>query len=528
MGYYPHELRVDPALCRGQFMLTGRPELIPSGWETRASGRWTLGYARPLVCAPIRRGEVVLGWVVGHAVDESVGLLDESDGIRLPSGETPAALADRLIGRFVLLDLSGDAPRAHQDIYGMLAAVFAPEEDTLASTGLLIPPSSRTPYDVDRIIATDIPYRSAMYPVGLTPRRGMERLLPNHVLDLGNWQQTRTWPVSGIVQNADPAPVTARTARIVRRTMEAVRDRIPLQIPLTAGLDSRLLLACGRDLLDGTLFFTADLGDEGGWQDVAAARRIADRFGLHHRVFPWRTARRRDLHAWAVRTGGETGEIRGWRSCRTLGMQEPGRASMTGFLGELARAYWWQRFDERTVVTPEFILGRCGVGRRREFVERAEWWLAGLPPLNGIAAVEVLYLEQRGACWAGVVEYGELGDSALRLPPLGQADLVRDLLTLPDDYRRGRRVHLDIIQAAWPELLEIPFNEDWIVPPSRQRLYRARRRFRQSTFEWGRIWRKVRQPGWLVRRLGLSRRPAARGEEVGTFRGEKEKPQSEP
>lgn len=511
MGYYPFELTADPSLCRGQFVLSARPALIPPKWEIRTHGRWTLGYSRPLICAPVRNQGRLTGWVLGHAVHEAQGLLDETRGLALDEAgdEKFIQMVEGLTGRFVVFQFTGDSLQAHQDIYGMLAAVYAPEEETVASTGLLIPVSSHTPFERHWILATDIPYRSAMYPVGLTPRRGVERLLPNHVLDLGSWRMRRTWPAASYVQDIDPREVTPRVQRNVRRTLEAVRSAVPLQMPLTAGIDSRLLLACARDMLDDTLFFTADLGDENGWQDVAAARHIAARFGLRHRVFPWKRARRADRRAWAVRTGGETGEIRGWRSSRTLGMQEAGRASITGFVGELARSYWWQRFTPHTVVTPDFILGRCVAPRLPEFQRRAEQWLAGLPPLNAIAVAEVLYLEQRGACWAGVVEYGELGDSALRLPPLGQASLVRDLLRLPEAYRRARRVHLDIIESAWPELLDFPFNQEYPVPHGLRRMFRARQAIAQRTSRAGQIWRRAtRDRAWLARRLGIA--PSAR------------------
>jgi hypothetical protein len=514
MGYYPDELSFDPGLCRGQFLLTARDRLVPPGWVTRTHGRWTLAYSRPLACTDVQdAGGRPVAWILGHAVDSDGTLLRESEPARCALADEAdfRRWVDALTGRFIAIHLGGSSPRLYQDVYGMLAAVFAPSEECVASTGLAIPVSPDTPFVPEWMQATDIPYRKAMYPLGLTPRRGVRRLLPNHVLDLSTWRLERVWPRATFRQDADPAQVTPRVAEVVRKTMAGVRDVFPLQIPLTAGLDSRLLLACARQLLDGTVFFTADLGDEGGWQDIVAAKAMARRFGLTHRLYPRRRARRRDLRTWAMRTGAETGEIRGWRACRTLSMQEANRASMTGFVGELARAYWWRRFTPATVVTPELIIGRCDALRPvPEFLRRAEEWLAGLPALNAVATIEMLYLEQRGACWAGVVEYGELGASALRLPPLCRADLVRDLIRLPDEYRRQDRVHLDLIASAWPELLEFPFNDAFTLPPSRRRLYRVHATVGRSAEFLGSKLRKARrQPGWILERLGLRAPPGA-------------------
>lgn len=488
----------------GQFILSRRPDLVPEGWFTRSHDSWVLAYARPLTCTNIQCGGRLVGWLVGHAVDEAGVFLGEQADASLPDADaaTFRAWADSLTGRFIAVHLTRAGPMLYQDIYGMLAAVFSREDGIAASSGLLIPVSATTPFNHERILSVDIPYRSRMYPLGLTPRDGIERLLPNHVLDLAGGRLARIWPTASFDHDESPSEVAKATADLVTATLGGVAAVYPLQIPLTAGLDSRLLLACARDLRDRSLYFTADLGDESGWIDVTAARQLAERFDLNHRVFPWRTAGRGDLAAWAIRTGAETGEERGWRSCRTLGMQESGRASMTGFVGELARAYWWLRFTPESRVTPESILARCRVSRRPEFMARARTWLEGLPPLSQVAIAEVLYLEQRGACWAGVVEYGELGASEARLAPLCQARLVRRLLRLPHEYRRRIGIHMDVIRDRWPELLDFPFNEAFQVPPLRKRLFAVRVAIGRRRDRVARMWRVLRHdPGRVLRLL---------------------------
>jgi len=86
-----------------------------------------------------------------------------------------------------------------------------------------------------------------VYPVGLTPRQGVERMLPNHALDLAAGRLARLWPRESLPFDGDPAAITQATADVVSRAMGGVGRVHPLQIPLTAGLDSRLLLACSRE-----------------------------------------------------------------------------------------------------------------------------------------------------------------------------------------------------------------------------------------------------------------------------------------
>lgn len=502
MRYYPHNLDGSSHYLRGQFILTRRAALVPQGWTTTSHGPWALAHSEPLCRTGLAGlGGRALGWVLGHAVHPELGYL-QGDLVHLGGADLDfQEFVRHLTGRFVAIDLRGGEPQVYLDAYGMLAAVYAPAEDTVASTGSLIPVSPATAFNTGRILATDIPYRNAMYPLGLTPRDGVERLLPNHILDLADWTPRRYWPRAAIGRTADPHEVASRTGAHIADTLRAVSEVMPLQIPLTAGLDSRLLLACAASLLERTEFFTADLGDADGYRDLRVASLIAARCKLRHRIYPWRRPRRRDLTTWAARTGAETGEPRGWRASRTLAEQSAGRASMTGFVGELARAYWWNRMDTTRAVTPEIIVWQCRIPLREEFLARAARWLEGLPPLDLIATMDLLYLEQRGGCWAGVVEYGELGDSSARLAPMCQGALVEDLLRLPEAARREQFVHREVIRTRWPELLEFPFNDEYDVPPLTGLKYSTKAKI-HGWWGWSsRVLRRtLSNPAWLFDR----------------------------
>src|SRR5215470_12067320 len=112
-----------------------------------------------------------------------------------------------------------------------------------AGSGLL-PVTDSTPYDVEWIMATDIPYTNAMYPLGLTPRRGVERVLPNHYLDLKQWALVRRWPKGDLPFDRDPSEAVRTVAATASRTIDGIAAAYSVQSPITAGRDSRLMLAC--------------------------------------------------------------------------------------------------------------------------------------------------------------------------------------------------------------------------------------------------------------------------------------------
>ncbi len=505
MTYYPHQVPVAPSELPGQFVLTTREALLPAEWRIQAHGRWALVYSAPLECIPIEeQAGRPRGWILGHAVDPEAGFLHPcaTGKLNVPEGASFTDIMGRMAGRFLGVELTRSDPRIHPDPMATLAGVFAPEEGAVASTSSLIPVTKRTPFAVERILSSDIPYSAVMYPLGLTPRHGVDRLLPNHVLDLASWSHTRVWPLARWTRDGDPTVAVELVGRQVRCALVAMAKVYQLDFTLTAGRDSRMMFAAARDLSQRVACFTADLGDEVSWRDVLVGSRVAAKAGVPHRKLRRRRARRSDLRTWVARTGGETGEPRGWRGCRTLADQRVGWATITGAAADLTRLVGWRKQFLSQDVTPERILGRCNAPRRAEFIRRAADWLAKLPPLDPLAVADLVHLEQVEGCWAGVIEYGELGQSSARLCPACNRSIVEATVRLPVDYRIALKLHSDVIERLWPDLLDLPFNEEFPTPTWRRRFFAVPRRLSGPAADLARGWRKARASRqWLRERL---------------------------
>jgi hypothetical protein len=444
----------------------------------------------------------VVGWLLGHAVTEDGWLV--SDTIRLPGAPDwntgCERLVDELAGRFLLLLVSSPSPRVYPDALGMLGAVYAPSSETVASTSNLIPLGPSTPFNVPRIRAVDAPYNTSMYPLGLTPRDGIERVLPNHFLDLSTWTLVRRWPTEPLRSDADPAAVQVSVAASTARTIAALAREYPLQSPLTAGRDSRALLACAKDVLDRVTLFTAELPREAtGWRDVTVARRIAREMGVEHTLLRHRRARPGDLREWAIRTAGEVGEARGWRATRTYRQVDRDRFLLSGWAGDIARPIYWEKVTSDERITAQHVLRVCELGPYPEFVDRANRWLDALPTDDAATVLDLVFAEQRGGCWAGVIRYAHEGTSPGNVAPMCHQQTVRSMMSLPVDYRRLMRFERDLIEKVWPELLEFPFNEELEVPRARRRFYAVADVSRRAA---GASRLARRDPGRVARALG--------------------------
>ena len=347
----------DGSRLIGQFVLGAGGNRAPSGWLSETIGPWFLGRHPKL---PVMRlsgpDHRPLGWMLGYPISEAGTLLADGDTLQVPeqaleSAEALEGFIYSFGGRFALALLDAGQPRFYLDPCGSLSAVYCAHQRLLASTPNLIPYDAHTGDRVELAAAIGIPHTNGMYPLGLTPRHGVERILPNHYLDLCDWQTIRHWPRQPLAEVASVEEAIAEIAGIVKRQIAAVVAATPTYLFLTAGKDSRMLLACAKDLAERLELITIEIGDETAAIDCDTARRIARRFGLKHRVLPLEKAAEADLAEWMFRIAYSTGEVRGWQSATTLKSLPGGHVVLEGNGAELGTNSWWRKqFTEMAVV----------------------------------------------------------------------------------------------------------------------------------------------------------------------------------
>lgn len=447
---------VERAAHRGQFVLSEDGDRIPAGWVTHHGSGWTLGTLDLPVLQVLDRNGAPIGWCVGHPVLDGVLAggpvvleTDDRTGVDWPAVE---ALHRRLAGRFLLVLLPSDEPTVVLDAYGSLAAVHSADRRTVASVPALIGGEP----DTRLAEVTGFPHRSTWLPFGLTLTLGTRRLQADHALDLRSWRTTRHWlpPEPG---TADGDEVAAVVHDRVRRTIGAVAAVAPLTLSLTGGRDSRLLLACAREVLPEAVFFTlVHPGSE--TVDTHLATRLAGRYGLEHVLLPVRTTRPEERDEWLTVTGHAVGgEL--WQAHETLRQLDPGRVLLPGTAGEVGRAHTYRPGDpDNGPVAPETLLRRLRLPALPVYLEHAAGWLAELPDLPYSTVLELAYVEQRLSCWAGPGHYGNR-TSRFELSPFASRTLFEAMLSLPLEHRWSERLGDDVLSRAWPELRGLPFNE---------------------------------------------------------------------
>jgi hypothetical protein len=485
-----------------QFILCRDSRQIPDGWSSHAIRGWRLGHHPSLpVITLLAHDQVEVGWLLGYAINGK-GLLLDSEAVTVPfakGAEVAPGDFERWVydhgGRFMVVLIAETGQRVYLDPCGSLSAVYCPTLECVASTVTVVPRDGDTGELTDLARLVDIPASFSMYPLHLTPRKNVWRLVPNHFLDLGQWQAVRHWPKKETFLVGDTTKAVNQVVERVRLHMGALVAKTPVLLRLTAGFDSRMLLACARPWVDRMTLYTAehDPLDTTSWLDCSTARHIARDLGLRYMCLPHRRAGRDDLEQWLFRTGWSVGEPRGWRACTTYKQLPPGHADLLGLIGEVARGRgrgflpWRPDDTEQTTVGADRLLAILRAGQHPLSRSAISTWLDSLPCRDPFLILDLFYLEQCDGCWGGVFPYAFAQEGRFMIFPLCHRDIIEAMLSLPPVTVRGTDLLARrIMEREWPELLDYPFNEPRGLQKIGMAVVRARRRIERKLRKIGR------------------------------------------
>jgi hypothetical protein len=446
----------------GQLLISKQLSDIPSSWKLETSFNLNVGFEQRLdhlkVSIPEGNGELI---IVGYVFDLDDSL--ESPWSAITDARQFFASVElrlrKLAGRYICIASFEDQARVYLDASGSLSLVYSPSQKICASTISCIPYSEFTQDRTELIETLDVTSNNVSFAFGLTPRHNISRLLPNHYLDLNTWAASRHWPVGDRSISATPEEDIKEISDILAKTISvACRAEHSIYMSLTAGFDSRALLATCKDNLDSIKFFTWHLPDKTAENDVKIARQLAKSHALDYQEFPFVEASEADRGLWLFRTGLSVGELRGISLSTTVNSMDSYRNYLPGLVSEFGRGAFWRGDDsEETVLDARNFLDRMRLPHTKEFIEAAHQWFINLPVKGVFEALDLLHLEQQLGCWAGVTAYGHAAGPK-RFHPYSQGRILDLLFMLPPDFKRKNLVPIEIIRHRWPQLLELPIN----------------------------------------------------------------------
>ena len=299
------------------------------------------------------------------------------------------------------------------------------------------------------------------YPGNITLYKGIYHLTPNHYLDLKSGETKRYWPVKRL-EPLSLEKAAECAARILQGAFEGASKRYNLALTVTAGYDTRALLATCKVCKEKIHYLTHTHGNlnENG-PDIQVPRRLLARYGLKHhiayhtndvaddfqKIFKRNVTGAKDLHnknAFAF-----------YKYFETIGQEMVVAQGEAGGLGK--RFY---RLPSIYKVTEKSLAAVVGM-KGSQTAERAmgEWLKSAKEAAAlGINILDMLYWEMRLGNWStlAISSYDIVFEGFI---PFNCRKLMECLISVDEKHRiTGKSIHLGVIKYMWPELLEFPLN----------------------------------------------------------------------
>ncbi len=363
----------------------------------------------------------------------------------------------RLGGPFLfVLDCCSER-RIYLDACGSMSIVYDPAARVAASSAgaLLDRESYAARFDQALFDHLNIA-GSGWAPSGMTAHRGILRLLVNHYLDLDSWSQVRHWPTVPVVETSDPVEAIRVVTHAARAGIDALREAGPTALTLTAGSETRLLLAACRDIAEDLEFVTIDAADTS--LDAIQATNLAEKFGLRHTRLPAIISTETQRQEWMAQTGHCASGAASRLFSTLISLEGRIYCLVGGLGGEIGRGFFWRPTDRAdTPITTSTLIARMGLPRDKSLARATETWLQALLPCDAFLTLDLAYIELRMGPWAYAAAY--TSPNLLQVSPLVSRRSFSAMLSLPPDFRASNRLITDGIRLNWPELLSLPINK---------------------------------------------------------------------
>jgi hypothetical protein len=460
-------------LCR-QFLLSENETIPFEGWITCTTKSRFLHHHPDLPVSQLKSQSRCLT-LIGYLIDAAnpgasdVELLDDLFHA-LRSKTQFLAQAKQLAGRWILVAETAQFSIAVHDACGLRQLFYSDSSSPVrfcaseASTAAKVFDLEVDAEADQNFLGTENVKSQPEYwwPGDATHYRGVRALLPNHYFDLELREAARyglDLPVGEL--NLDDAAEMG--AIYLSNLIRAAGARFELALPLTAGWDSRAILAGCRAASVKPYCYTLRFGAMSeGSQDLAVPRRILTKLRWDHHIIDCRQAANPEF-VTVYKSSTDPAHDEACQLAYGLLREYPReRVTLSGHCSEIARCSYGSR--PNSAINPEELAKTTNMDQSKFVLSNFSRWLdgaKGAAETSGIAMTDLFYWEQRVGRWAanGQSQWDIVHE---RFTPFSCRPLLYTLLaTHAKDRALPRcRLYHKMIKILSSSLLADPINPD--------------------------------------------------------------------
>jgi len=288
------------------------------------------------------------------------------------------------------------------------------------------------------------------------------QVLPNHYFDVKNGKIIRFWPNKPI----DPLDINEtaqKCATLIKGYMENICARYNVMLPVTAGKDSRILLAATKDITNKVYYYVnkeSRLGKNN--KDIRIPKLLMTKLGLTYNIIdPYIPIDDKFIEIYFENNYNASKMflplIYNYYENFDKKINLPGSIA--------SQAYYRLRYDKNNV-NGEKLAELNKVNQYQYASEYYSDWLSGCRDIckkNNVHVLNLFYWEERLANWGTQIQL-EKDIAQEEINPYNSKLLsslflsVDSKLLIPPNYH----FHKKVIKCLWPETLQLPINPSFI------------------------------------------------------------------
>jgi hypothetical protein len=309
------------------------------------------------------------------------------------------------------------------------------------------------------------------WPGFATPYEEVTHLLPNHFLDLNNGSCKRYWPKQS-PENSSLTSSIDQCSSLLQGILKSASHRFELALAITAGLDSRVVLAASKDLNNVFSYMTVrQIGMAENHADIEIPSRLLSKIGLSHDVvrssliiddefidiFRNNTALAHPIYAF------DAYAILKFYAGKSLKKF----VVVTGSASEIARSSFREELKKPVgeTITSSDLASLQSMGKSNYVLDSFDRWINGIENTHGYDILDIFEWEQGHGNWLAMCQLEF--DIAWKdlFTPFNCRELLETMLSVDRKYRKAPDYKLfhGIILNLWPELLDFPVNPHIVI-----------------------------------------------------------------
>ncbi|MGH2108679.1 hypothetical protein [Aerococcus urinaeequi] len=289
-------------------------------------------------------------------------------------------------------------------------------------------------------------------------------LLPNFYFNYSEGTTSRYWINKENSNKLEEA--TEQISEILKNSLFGANLRYDLILPVTAGLDSRILLSATKNISDDFYYYVSKMKMKDNHPDIKIPSRLLPKLGLTLNTLNNMSPLRKDVEN-ILKNNIELFRNGHDRNITTQYYMDnfSNKVNVSGVVSEVGRNYYGINHPTNDNIDSNYLMTLIEIPMQFSYVKKQlESWLLSAKEFakgKNISVVNLFYWEQRMGNWGSLTANEE--DIAIEnFMPFNNRKLLMVIMSVDDNYRVSPDfiLYKKVAENLWPEVLSEPINPE--------------------------------------------------------------------